>query len=300
MAEIAPSPAQTALCEKLAPVVIQITQDYYLPDRPHPYLLSTVSGGILRTIAVGRETEDFTQVDVNGVRVGFEVNSDVAQYGLPPLEPGTILWAIATSHESYPQHIDDINEPYSFGPYDRSLAYWDGTVWHSVRAPQGEHLDQGTREVMWKKSQLGPLESLARKAIANQTRGRQEIDEVYPGNPRGFIDHMKEIPSSGQEWLELAFTEALGQIEELQTAGLALQNYMRYNLTGFQRMSAIQPVPRNSNDVDLGLTSNPVDPIKAALANMYRGSALLSEEAIQERARQATESGNPYPLPVSW
>ena len=290
-----------AFCASLAPDIAQVTADFYDPEAPHPYLRSPYGGGVLLREVATRNLENFTQISVHGLSTGDHITAALLERsGLPAeIAPEGILWSIITDHVMYPATLRGTVQPKSYGMSAHSWSYWDGKKWLTSRTATDEQGELQKAE--WVASTLMPEELIALKALTKQTRGLHQIADVYRGDTEQFEHDMAQVDVDleTRKWLNVAFASALTMRREVITSGEGMRGFMPYFGTGYQRTG------QQTERISLGKEDDTdavryASKVAIALANMYRGSAVIKRDSMRKRAYRARIKGRPLPLPAAW
>jgi hypothetical protein len=290
-----------AFCTSLAPEVAQATAAYYDPAAAHPYLRSPNGGGILlRDEEATEDFENFTQVSVAALPGYFLTEELAVRSGLPEgITPDGIIWSLITDRHKYPTRMRGEDKPDALGVIEHSWNYWDGKQWHTSRStrPGGETAQRAE----WVPSTMLSEELIAMRGVAAQLRGVHQITEVYQGDNEQFEEDMSQVDVDPEtrKWLNVAFASALTMRREVEALGIEQQNFMSFYGTGYQRIDQfVERIPLGKPDDDT--TARFANRIGTALANMYRGSAVIKRDSMRKRAYRARIKGRPLPLPAAW
>lgn len=289
-----------AFCASLAPDVAQVTAAYYDPAAAHPYLKSSKGGGILLRDEVTEDFETLTQVSVTPLSSDFIGEELITSSGLPEgITPDGILWSIITDRHKYPTRMDGGDKPDSLGITGHSWNYWDGKQWHTSRSTRPGR--ESAKRAEWVPSAMLSEEHIAIKAVAAQIRGLHQIAEVYEGDIEQFEEDMSQadVDPETRKWLTVAFASTLTMRKEVEALGLEPQNFMSFYGTGYQRTDRLtEDIPLGKQDD--GTAARFATSVGTALANMYRGSAVIKRDSMRKRGYRARVKGHPLPLPTAW
>jgi hypothetical protein len=296
-----PPSERLAFCASIAREIAQSTATYYDPEATHAYLRSPNGGGTLRSEEVTEDSEYFSHVSVGGLVTGdFLTEELLTDSGLPEgITPDGIVWSIITDRTKFPVHMRGEDKPDSMGISRHSWNYWDGRQWHtSISTRPGR---ETSHRAVWVSSVMVPEERMAMKAVTRQVRGVHQITEVYEGDTEQLEQDMSqvEVDPEARKWLNVAFASAIAMRKEVEASGKELRNFMPFYSTGYQRIGQLADRIALVKQADAGSVQR-VNGVGTALANMYRGSAVIQRDSMRKRAYRARINGHPLPLPAAW
>lgn len=296
---LAPESERQTLCERLAPEIAALTLDYYSPDTPHPIMRSPAAGGALQRSSVQGNVETLTATTASGMVVSDRLRDTWVERRLPAsIKAENVLWSVATRQAFFSLNPGANRLQPESTTVNHSVSFWDGARWHTVRETVGTH---SAHEREWLPSSLLPEELVAVQAMAAQTRGLHQVAEAY-GNNSGLFE--EEVLAAAQDaetrrLLEVGLVSSSG-LSASDLSGLSKAGYMDYYGTGYQSTGVHLRTINLAAERRLAGPALGQDPIFAALHDMYEGTARLPLSAVTDRANQAADAGNPYPLPSEW
>ena len=175
------------LCQRLAPRIIRATEEFYDPEKPHPFLDTLAGGGYITSHPEQDtvDTEYLTIIEAAGFRDTLNPESFEA-IGIPEeVAASGQMWVVSKREAEFEKDRNINPTQRRSEKVSHCFAYWDGSDW-LVKRLKKDAAESDPWEEKWEDTNLTEEEEAAISIVATQTQDVQSIAETFDGDRHAF------------------------------------------------------------------------------------------------------------------